>query len=217
VSAKQRIIERIRAARGKQAEPSAPVRAAVERYLAQHPEGPRPRSDWDALARFRERATALSSTVDVIPSVEGVPAAVAGYLKAQQLSLEAVIWPAFKALDWSRGGIAAEARQARGDDLVGITGAFCAVAETGTLMLISGAFTPAAVSLLPETHIAVVPVSRIVKGMEEAWSLLRAECAAMPRAVNFVSGPSRTADIEQTINLGAHGPYRVHIILTASD
>jgi L-lactate dehydrogenase complex protein LldG len=70
------------------------------------------------------------------------------------------------------------------------------------------------VSLLPETHIAIVNVNRIVRGMEDAWALLRAEHgSAMPRAVNFISGPSRTADIEQTLVLGAHGPYRVHIVL----
>jgi L-lactate dehydrogenase complex protein LldG len=117
------------------------------------------------------------------------------------------------ALDWSGAAIRVEARAARDTDLVGITGAFCAIAETGTLMTLSGRDTPAAASLLPETHIAVVRKSRIVRGMEEAWQLLRDELGAPPRAVNFISGPSRTADIEQTVTLGAHGPYRVHIIL----
>ena len=68
-------------------------------------------------------------------------------------------------------------------------------------------------SLLPETHIALVPVERIVPFMEDAWDLARSELGQLPRAVNFISGPSRTADIEQTIVMGAHGPYRVHIIL----
>ena len=105
-------------------------------------------------------------------------------------------------------GLAGEA------DLVGITGCFCAIAETGTLMLLSGPDTPPGASLLPETHIAIVTSNRIVRGMEDAWELLRAERGVvLPRAVNFVSGPSRTADIEQTVTLGAHGPYRVHIIL----
>ena len=80
-------------------------------------------------------------------------------------------------------------------------------------MFASGPRTPATVSLLPETHIAVVPAERIVNDMESAWSLLRSELPAMPRAINFISGPSRTADIEQTVTLGAHGPYRVHIIV----
>jgi len=55
--------------------------------------------------------------------------------------------------------------------------------------------------------------SRIVRGMEEAWQLARSELGKLPRAVNFISGPSRTADIEQTVTLGAHGPYRVHLVM----
>ena len=98
-------------------------------------------------------------------------------------------------------------------DAIGVTGVFCALAETGTLMVVSGPDTPATVSLLPETHVAVVPVERIVAVMEDGWDLARAELGELPRAVNFISGPSRTADIEQTVTLGAHGPYRVLIIL----
>ena len=83
----------------------------------------------------------------------------------------------------------------------------------GTLVFLSGADTPTATALLPDTHIAVVRADRIVSGMEEAFALIRAERATMPRAVNMISGPSRTGDIEQTIVLGAHGPYRVHLLL----
>jgi L-lactate dehydrogenase complex protein LldG len=119
-------------------------------------------------------------------------------------------------LEWAGAGLSLAAREARADDLVGVTGAFCAISETGTLMLLSGKDTPAAVSLLPETHIAIVDVHRIVPGMEEAWDLMKAERSSPPRAVNFVSGPSRTADIEQTIVIGAHGPYRVHVVLYGS-
>jgi L-lactate dehydrogenase complex protein LldG len=127
----------------------------------------------------------------------------------------AVCWQELSALDWSGAGIQIEAREARDTDLVGITGAFCAIAETGTLMTVSGRETPATVSLLPETHIAVVRKSRIVRGMEEAWQLARDELGRLPRSVNFISGPSRTADIEQTVTVGAHGPYRVHVIVVA--
>jgi L-lactate dehydrogenase complex protein LldG len=130
------------------------------------------------------------------------------------LPLKAVCWPELSMLDWLAAGIEIAVREARDSDLVGITGAYCAIAETGTLMTVSGRETPATVSLLPETHIAVVKTSRIVRGMEEAWQLARRELGRLPRAVNFISGPSRTADIEQTVTLGAHGPYRVHIVLT---
>ncbi len=118
--------------------------------------------------------------------------------------------------DWAGVAIDVSVRGAVDADKTGISGCFCAIAETGTLMLLSGPQTPASVSLLPETHIAVVPVGRIVATMEDAFALLRAEQGALPRAVNFISGPSRTGDIEQTIVLGAHGPCRVHLILFAT-
>ena len=213
MSARANIIARIRTAQGRAVTVRTEERAAVEQYIAAHPQGPRPQVDADIEARFRDRALNLATTIDDLPSVADIPAAVARYLRGLNLVSTAVCWPEFAALDWAAQGMKVEARAARGDDLVGITGAFCAIAETGTLMMCSGSDTPPAASLLPETHIAVVPRSRIVTGMEDGWALLRRERGAMPRAVNFISGPSRTADIEQTVTLGAHGPYRVHLLL----
>ena len=213
MTARDNILARIRAAQGRCGAPGEAEREAVRAHLRAHPQGPRPASGWELVTRFRERVLSLASTWDEVGSKNEITAATAAYLRENNLPLRAVCWKEFTALDWAGSGIEVEARNARGDDLVGITGAFCAIAETGTLMMTSGPDTPAAVSLLPETHIAVVSKARIVPGMEDAWGLLRAEFEPMPRAVNFISGPSRTADIEQTVTLGAHGPYRVHIIL----
>jgi L-lactate dehydrogenase complex protein LldG len=169
----------------------------------------------DLVSAFASRARKLASDVlGPVPAARAVTE-IANYLATHALPPRAVCWPALTGLGWTAAGIVVESRPARGDDLVGITGVFCAIAETGTLMLLSGADTPATVSLLPETHIALLPVSRIVARMEDSWALLRHERGALPRAVNFVSGPSRTADIEQTVTLGAHGPYRVLIVLTS--
>jgi L-lactate dehydrogenase complex protein LldG len=151
----------------------------------------------------------------VVEELAAVPDSAARYLRAHSLPLVAVCWAELAALDWRAAGIEIAVREARDTDLVGITGTFCAIAETGTLMTLSRPETPSTVSLLPETHIAVVRKSRVVRGMEEAWRLMRDEVGQPPRAVNFISGPSRTADIEQTVTLGAHGPYRVHVILTS--
>ncbi|MDP2706624.1 MAG: lactate utilization protein C [Burkholderiales bacterium] len=214
MTARDNILARIRAAQGRAVAPTPQERAAVVDYIKAHPQGPRPKSDWEPVARFRDRALSLASTLDEVLSLADVPQAVATYLATNSLPLAAVCWPEFRTLDWRGAGLAVDARAAAEADLVGITGCFCAVAETGTLMLLSGPDTPPGASLLPETHIAVVNVNRIVPGMEEAWALLRAERGGvMPRAVTFLSGPSRTADIEQTVTLGAHGPYRVHIVL----
>lgn len=183
----------------------APV-APTTPWSAPHPAG-------DPVDRFRLQATRLASTV-VGPVASGAaPAAIADYLIRGALPASAVCWPELSDRAWAASGLRVEARAATATDLVGITGAFCAIAETGTLMLLSGPQTPATVSLLPETHVAVLPVAAIVATMEDGWARLRAR-GAMPRAVNFVSGPSRTADIEQTVTLGAHGPYRVLIVLT---
>ena len=213
MTSRDNILARIHAAQGRGIAPEEAELETVRAHLRAHPQSPRPASDGDLVTRFRARALSLASTWGEVGAKSEIPAATAAYLRENNLPLRAVCWNEFIDLDWAGSGIEAEARNARGDDLVGITGAFCAIAETGTLMMTSGPRTPAAVSLLPETHIAVVSRARIVRCMEDAWELLRAECEHMPRAVNFISGPSRTADIEQTVTLGAHGPYRVHIIL----
>lgn len=197
------------------------ARAAADAYIAAHQQGPRPSMPADLVARFQARATDMSSTVERIESASEIPSAVARYVDALELSPalaaqrshDGVCWPEFGALDWKAAGLNIETRPTVGHDRLGITGSFCAIAETGTLMLLSGADTPTATSLLPDTHIAVVRADRIVSGMEEAFALVRKERDPMPRAVNMISGPSRTGDIEQTIVLGAHGPYRVHILL----
>lgn len=219
MSSRADILGRVRAKLDRTPENAAAGRAAIEAALAARAQGPRPAVDpqKSALAgRLIEKSLAYSSSVDQVATSAEVPAAVARYLAGLQLPMKAVVWPALANLDWSAAGVAVEARGARDADLVGITGCFCAIAETGTLMLCGSPDTPATVSLLPETHIAIVPAGRIVAGMEEGFALARAELGQLPRAVNFISGPSRTGDIEQTIVLGAHGPYRVHLILTAT-
>lgn len=216
MNSRENILGRIRAKLGRNSGNAATGRAAIEDYLAARNAGPRPRLEGDEsclVARFREKSEALSSTVEEVSALEELPSAVAGYLARHELPMQAVCWPELSGLGWREARLDISPRRVLGSDLVGITGCYCAVAETGSLVLCSSPDTPAALSLLPETHIAVVPAGRIVAGMEEAWNLVRVELHELPRAVNFISGPSRTGDIEQTIVLGAHGPYRVHIII----
>jgi L-lactate dehydrogenase complex protein LldG len=224
-AARAAIIRRIRAAQRRPVTATAEELAAVEDYLSRHPRGPRPAIAGDLRIRFRAMSERMSSTLDEVPRLADAPAAVARYLDAQAIPRRAVIWPTLASFDWAGAGIEVEARPPRRDetqgaDLVGITGCFCAFAETGTIVLTSGPQMHASTHLLPETHIALVPASRIVAGMEDVFTLMRAERggeAMMPRALNMVSGPSRTADIELTLVLGAHGPYRVHVVLATED
>jgi len=190
-------------------------------YVEAHAQGPRPAMPPDLVTRFMQRATDMQSTVERVSDRSGIPGAVARYLDAlalppalaQQKAYRGICWPEFSDLDWKAAGLDVEARPTVGHDRLGISGAFCAIAETGTLVVLAGADTPTATTLLPDTNVAVVRADRIVSGMEEAFALVRRERGTMPRAMNLISGPSRTGDVEQTIVLGAHGPFRVHIVV----
>jgi L-lactate dehydrogenase complex protein LldG len=212
-SARAAIFARIRRAQGRSEQVSAQETEAVRDYLYNHPAGPRPNVGIDLLLRFREQAVRMFDTLDHVDAIEDVPAAVSRYLDHAGITRTAIGWETLRDLPWSEAGVHFTARPPVNEDMVGITGCFCAVAETGTLMLLSGPGTYASASLLPETHIAVLDAGRIVASMEDAFALARAERGELPRATNFISGPSRTADIEQTIVLGAHGPYRVHVVI----
>ncbi|NJD26367.1 MAG: lactate utilization protein C [Betaproteobacteria bacterium] len=212
MSARDEILGRVRRGLGKG--DAAGRRAKAEALLAAPVRGPQPAIGGELVARFVARAESLTSTVSRVAAASEVPASVAAWLAAQGLDSYCVATADVGDLPWSAAGIAAAVRSAQDADMVGITGCYCAIAETGTLILLSGPETPASVSLLPETHVAVVPAERVVATMEDAFALLRSERPGfLPRAVNLVSGPSRTGDIEQTIVLGAHGPCRVHIVI----
>jgi L-lactate dehydrogenase complex protein LldG len=211
--ARENILARIRKAQGRGGRPAQAELEAIETYVHAHPRGTLPKVEDDLVSRFRARAESMQCTADEVASEGEVPAAVARYLKAGNLPLAGCVWPRLAHLDWKAAGLALEARAANGNDPIGVTGAFAAIAETGTLVLASGPDTPATGSLLPETHIAVLGAARIVPHMEDAFALVRDTFGQLPRAINFVSGPSRTADIDQTIVLGVHGPARVHIVL----
>jgi len=215
MSAREEILQRVRTGLGKG---DAVARRAAAEAAMKHPRrGPQPRLDADLVTRFASKAQYLASSVERVDSPAQAPVAVARYLLAQGLPPQAVVSGEVAGLDWREAGLEVAARVAVDADKTGISGCFCAIAETGTLLLLSGPQMPGSVSLLPETHVAIVPVGRIVATMEDAFALLRTEHCKLPRAVNFISGPSRTGDIEQTIVLGAHGPCRVHLILVGEN
>ena len=160
------------------------------------------------------RGAERGGTVGGGGTFDEVPSAVARYLAGvNSADWPGVCWPEYATLGWREAGVAVESRPTVGHDALGITGCFCAIAETGTLVFLTGTETPSATFLLPETHVAIVRAAQVVPAMEDAFARIRAECYELPRAVNLVSGPSRTGDIEQTIVLGAHGPRRLHVVL----
>lgn len=221
MSSRERILAKIRRQQGRGgANPSPAETQFSDSYVERHPRGPvssLPDLRGSLVNLFCARAQASASSTELVPSWADAPRAIARYLAANALPRSGCVWPALGQLSWQKAGLSLDVRAANGDDAIGVSGVFCAIAETGTLMMASGPATPASVSLLPETHFALVPALRIVARMEDAWDLARAELGQLPRAVNFISGPSRTADIEQTMVLGAHGPYRVHIIVVEEE
>ena len=159
-------------------------------------------------------------TVARVPDMDAVPQAVADYLASQNLpsALAMSPHPELQAIPWATRPLL-HIRQGRAEptDLVSVQHAFAAVAETGTLMFPSAPERPTTINLLPDTAVVVLRASRIVGPYEDAWDLLRAEMGTMPRNVMLVTGPSRSADIEQTLELGAHGPRRLHVVLVEDD
>ncbi len=166
----------------------------------------------DMLVHYIEREF---GTVERVPDADAVPEALAGYLASQNLPSEAAMapHPELQAIPWAkRPLLRLREGRALASDTVSVTQAFAAVAETGTLMLPSSAERPTTLNLLADTAVVVLRTSRVVGAYEEAWDLLRS-AGAMPRNVMLVTGPSRSADIEQTLELGAHGPRRLHVLL----
>jgi len=200
---------------------SGTARAAVEQRLAAPPRGPAvaraqlPHAEKVAL--FCQWAEANNATVARVAPAE-VPGEVTAYLARNNLPAAAAMAPSpqLEDYDWaSQKMLSLRRGRAQASDHVSITGAFAAIAETGTLVTASGPDHPVSLNLLPDTHVVVLREGDIVSGYEEVWERLRARYGkdAMPRTVNTITGPSRTGDIEQTIELGAHGPRRMHIVV----
>jgi len=180
----------------------------------------------DLVAQFLRYAEREHATVTRVVDVSMIPAAVASYLAAQNLPAAIAMAPHAEllAMPWAeRPLLRVETRRAAPTDGAALQHGFAGIAETGTLMLPSGPDRPTTLNLLPDTALVFLRASRIVGALEDAWALLRTEHrdsrtgGALPRNVMLVTGPSRSADIEQTLELGAHGPRRLHILLLDDD
>jgi L-lactate dehydrogenase complex protein LldG len=175
------------------------------------------------LALFAEMAEAAQCEVRRLGGWAEVPATVARWLGAHNLPSDLAVAPdpRLAAIPWADEpllGVRLDGAQAH--DAVGLALADAGIAETGTLMLASSRHSPTTLSFLPENHIVVVPAGAVVGCYEEAWTLLREARGGdthftMPPTVNLITGPSRTADIALKIELGAHGPRRLCVLIVA--
>lgn len=174
--------------------------------------GPVPAFAGGVLERFVAKMVEKAATVERLATLDDVGAAVVRYLAAVPVPLRVCASGALRALAWPTELEVHHGAAVR-EDLSSVTPCFAAVAESGGIVTLSGAETPSTLNFVPDNHIVVVHEAQVVAHFEDLWAKWRATGRPMPRTVNVISGPSRTADIEQTIQLGAHGPRRLHILL----
>ena len=219
--ARAAILGRVAAALGREGEPTSigSRPADVAARLGGDARHTLPKVGPDLVADLIARMESVQMSVVRLQRAREVPDAVAFWLDSEGLGGGVSVAPALDGLGWPSGDDGAGRRwrlgAADGEEITGVTPCLAAVAETGSVVLASGPGTPATLAFLPENHVVVVRASDIVAHVEDALGRVRA--LGVPRAVNFVTGPSRTADIEQTIEIGAHGPRRVHVLIVEGD
>ncbi|MEI8147235.1 MAG: lactate utilization protein [Alphaproteobacteria bacterium] len=198
-----------------------PRHDVVTERMARHPRGLIPARGQlppaDQLALFVTMVEASAASVEVLDRPDQVPEAVASYLRGQNLPsrLRMGADPRLNDLPWGTTSIDVSKGPSDGQDLVGLSHATAGVAETGTLVLTSGADNPTTINFLPDYHVVVVKAADVASDYETVWDRIRKSYGEglMPRTVNWVTGPSRSGDIEQTLLFGAHGPRKVHVIV----
>lgn len=198
-------------------------RAAVTDRLQRAPRGLIPeRGQLDPTARkalFARMAENVQASVTQVATEGDVPEAVANYLRSRNLpqKLKMGTDERLARLDFARKTPSLEVTTgpSDGSDLVSLSHAFGGVAETGTVIMESGADNPTTLNFLPDTHIVLVKAQDIAGDYESVWQTIREKYGkgVMPRTVNMITGPSRSGDIEQVLLLGAHGPRDLHIVV----
>jgi len=199
----------------------APRKLEVETRLMQAPAGVAPkRGQGDAsaqLAIFKEEAERAQASIAEVASWTDAPAEVARFLRENNCpaTLRMGADARLVAMPWSATSLEIQHGASDGRDLNAVSAAFAGIAETGTLALVSGADNPTTLNFLSDNHIVVLSRDAILADYESAFAKLRGAYGkgGAPRTLNFITGPSRSADIEQTLLLGAHGPRRLHIVI----
>ena len=212
-AARDDILRGIRAALGREALDSK-TRAKLEERLENPPAYDRPPVDEDLVRSFETKLTAVQGGC-TRTTEERLMQTIGECLDGHDLDRTFVASPALKHLSWP-GDWTVTFGASEGGDKAAVTPCFLAVAETGGVVMLSGADTPTSLNFLPEFHIVLVRAGQLVCHVEDVWPRLRA-AGAPPRATNFITGPSKTADVEQTIQYGAHGPRSLDVIFIEQD
>lgn len=220
-SGRDAVLARVRRALGASGDEAERRRAVAARLEHPQPNLIPARGQLDRegrIALFCRMAEAVSATVERVAAADDVPAAIAAYLRKNNFpaELRAGADPAIEALPWEREPQLTRLSGASdGRDAVSLSHAFGGVAESGTLVLLSGPDNPTTLNFLPDAQIVMLAADDIAGDYETVWRRIREACGPgnAPRTINLVTGPSRSADIEQTLILGAHGPRALHILV----
>lgn len=221
MTSREAILSRVRASLGVSSlsDPRRPTAAARLADPPRHLLPQRALAPSAALrAQFRDHLRAQTAELIEAAQMADVPEAIAEALRAANLPSRVRMGndPVLLAMPWERAA-SLERRFGRAEptDEIGLSRALAGVSETGTLALASGAGNPVTLGFLPPVHVVVVAEADIVGSYEEAFALVRTALGGMPRTLNLVSGPSRTADIGGRIVIGAHGPRRLMVVVVA--
>lgn len=182
---------------------------ARRRSAAQRPQSYRPSFQTsDLVASFAEKAQAANAEIRILESEAEIPAAVAEILRAHNLAARIHLPP-----DSDITGLDALTilPDPPGPDDTAVTRAPLAIAETGTLVQPARHALPASWHFRPGFEIAILKASDVVAHFEDA--LAKSKSNDLPATINLITGPSRTGDIEQTLELGAHGPKALAILI----
>lgn len=204
--ARNTILQRLRAEKWSGANPGADE----NHYTS----GPLPALGADLQAHFELKLENNIISFDHVNDDRTIVDSVMGFLQAHSLPLELCLvqHPMLGNLPWPHG-VQAEQRTVANSDLNVLTVATAAIAETGSVVMVSSETSPTEANFLPDNFICIVERATLLAHMEDLWSLLRKQSDRTPAVINIISGPSRTADVEQTIQLGAHGPRRMHLLI----
>lgn len=224
MSARDAILGRVRTALKAAPSDQARARTVAER-IEGAPRGLVPARgqlpDKERAELFCAMAAKVAATVHHVARAEDVPQAIAEFLRAKNLAPSVRMGddPRLAAMPWAdQRSLEVRHGPAIATDEVGVSFAFAGIAETGTVALHSGGHNPTTINFLPEQHIVVLEAKDIAGDLETVMARVRDKFGKgrMPRTLNFVTGPSRSGDIEQKLLLGAHGPRAVHILVVGA-
>lgn len=166
----------------------------------------------DCVAAFAERARFANAEVRIVENSDAVPEAVADLLRSKNLPAKVHVPVSAQILAWQHApGLTLESEPPGADD-AGIAIARYGISETGSLAYAAASDAPASWHFRAGFEIAVLRAEDILPHVEDVLRRLKA-AGELPSTVNFVTGPSRTGDIEQTLELGAHGPKTLAILI----